>query len=174
VGTPRPRSGWSEKNECALSLEWEVSEAGRCAQTSTPSSSLRATAVLIFPTTFTDVVTRCLGPCARTHIQERVPRERVCEWRGGVGDDSRQKQWNLDIHDRPERRRACRMHGRWRGGRGVGGAGDSEVAWMKRARSALSSSQPTRDDPTGPSAAVSRFGATHEEGEREQKEWDGR
>jgi hypothetical protein len=40
------------------------------------------------------------------------------------------------------------------------------LAWMKRAQSALSNSQPTRGNIAGSSAAVSRFGATHEEGKR--------
>jgi hypothetical protein len=64
-------------NEPMLSLEWEVSEAGCCAQSCTPPSSLRATAVLICRTTFMDTVARCLEPCAQTHVQEGGPRARA-------------------------------------------------------------------------------------------------
>jgi hypothetical protein len=57
----------------------------------------------------------------------------------------------------------------------VGGAGEVVCVGVgvdkthADAHSILGSSQPTRDDPTGPSAAASGFGAMREEGETSAK-----
>jgi hypothetical protein len=53
-------------------------------------------------TTFTDVVTRCLGRVLN-HVQERGPRERVCEWRGEVGEKVWAAAESGGIDERPER-----------------------------------------------------------------------